>query len=146
MRNDCDWTVTLLQAQHLDIISFNRYNAWYSNSGHLNMITQNVITEATNWHNKHQKPILMSEYGADTIEGLHIVSYTAQRKLILHTKNIEFTNSFSCRHLYGQKNFSEIYCLATLKPLMCCEMKDFSLGNLFGILPISRLIKVNRSR
>lgn len=40
------------------------------------MITQNVITEATNWHSKHQKPVLMSEYGADTIEGLHIVSTT----------------------------------------------------------------------
>lgn len=37
------------------------------------MITQNVITEATNWHKKYQKPVLMSEYGADTIEGLHIV-------------------------------------------------------------------------
>ncbi|XP_037032155.1 beta-glucuronidase isoform X5 [Bradysia coprophila] len=60
-------------AQYLDIISFNRYNAWYSNSGHLNMITQNVINEATNWHNKHQKPVLMSEYGADTVEGLHIL-------------------------------------------------------------------------
>lgn len=63
----------LLQAQYLDIISFNRYNAWYANSGHLNMITQNVINEATNWHKKYQKPVLMSEYGADTIEGLHIV-------------------------------------------------------------------------
>lgn len=61
------------QAKHCDIISFNRYNGWYSNPGNLQMITGRVVDEATAWHNKHNKPILMSEYGADTIEGLHLV-------------------------------------------------------------------------
>lgn len=37
------------------------------------MITGRVIDEATAWHAKHNKPVLMSEYGADTIEGLHLV-------------------------------------------------------------------------
>uniref|UniRef100_A0AAG5DLF7 Beta-glucuronidase n=1 Tax=Anopheles atroparvus TaxID=41427 RepID=A0AAG5DLF7_ANOAO len=58
-------------AQHLDIVSFNRYNAWYANSGRLNMITNRVIEEAQAWNQKHNKPVLMSEYGADTMEGLH---------------------------------------------------------------------------
>ncbi|KAI4455950.1 beta-glucuronidase [Holotrichia oblita] len=58
--------------QHLDIISFNRYNAWYQNGGQLDMITKNVINEATAWFEKYNKPVLMSEYGADTMEGLHI--------------------------------------------------------------------------
>ncbi|XP_053660796.1 beta-glucuronidase [Anopheles marshallii] len=58
-------------AKHLDIVSFNRYNAWYANSGKLNMITNRVIEEAEAWNKKHNKPILMSEYGADTQEGLH---------------------------------------------------------------------------
>uniref|UniRef100_A0A182PUA5 Beta-glucuronidase n=1 Tax=Anopheles epiroticus TaxID=199890 RepID=A0A182PUA5_9DIPT len=58
-------------AQHLDIVSFNRYNAWYANSGKLNMITNRVIEEAEAWNKKHNKPVLMSEYGADTQEGLH---------------------------------------------------------------------------
>lgn len=62
-----------LQAQYLDIISFNRYNAWYSNAGKLNMIKGRVIDEATSWHVKHNKPVLMSEYGSDTVEGLHIL-------------------------------------------------------------------------
>lgn len=57
--------------QFLDIISFNRYNSWYSNSGRLDMIIDRVINEAIGWHTKHDKPILMSEYGADTMEGLH---------------------------------------------------------------------------
>ncbi|XP_012265973.2 beta-glucuronidase isoform X2 [Athalia rosae] len=57
--------------QFLDIISFNRYNAWYSNTGRLDMITAEVQQEAEAWHNKYNKPVLMSEYGADTMPGLH---------------------------------------------------------------------------
>lgn len=63
----------LFQGKHLDFISFNRYNGWYSNPGRLDMITQNVIEEATEWHEKHNKPVLISEYGADTMIGLHLV-------------------------------------------------------------------------
>ena len=58
----------------MDVISFNRYNAWYSNSGRTDTITQNVIEEAQNWHKKYNKPVLMTEHGADTIAGLHLVS------------------------------------------------------------------------
>lgn len=37
-------------AKHLDIVSFNRYNAWYSNTGRLDMVTSYVVNEATRWH------------------------------------------------------------------------------------------------
>lgn len=37
-------------AQYLDIISFNRYNAWYQNTGRLDMVTSYVVNEATGWH------------------------------------------------------------------------------------------------
>ena len=60
----------------MDIISFNRYNGWYQNPGKLNMITNRVVDEAMSWNAKHNKPVLMSEYGADTIEGLHLVEYS----------------------------------------------------------------------
>lgn len=36
--------------KHLDIISFNRYNAWYSNPGKLDMVTSYVLKEARGWH------------------------------------------------------------------------------------------------
>lgn len=58
----------------MDIISFNRYNGWYSNTGRLDMITDHLVEEAVAWHKKYNRPVLMSEYGADTVEGLHIVS------------------------------------------------------------------------
>lgn len=60
--------------QHLDVIGFNRYNGWYSNAGRLDMVTGRVVQEATAWHTKYNKPIMMLEYGADTVEGLHLVS------------------------------------------------------------------------
>lgn len=37
-------------AKHLDIISFNRYNGWYQNTGRLDMITSYVYNEAAGWH------------------------------------------------------------------------------------------------
>lgn len=37
-------------AKHLDIVSFNRYNAWYQNTGRLDMVTSYVVKEATSWH------------------------------------------------------------------------------------------------
>ncbi|XP_011312039.1 beta-glucuronidase [Fopius arisanus] len=58
-------------AQYLDIISFNRYNSWYANPGRLDMIVDRVVSEAQSWHKKYNKPVLMSEYGADTQPGLH---------------------------------------------------------------------------
>lgn len=38
------------------------------------MVTRNVIDEATAWNKQYNKPVIMSEYGADTLEGLHMVS------------------------------------------------------------------------
>lgn len=37
-------------AKYMDILSFNRYNAWYSNTGRLDMITSYVVNEARQWH------------------------------------------------------------------------------------------------
>lgn len=58
----------------MDIVSFNRYNAWYTNEGNVDVITDKVVNEATAWHNKFNKPVIMQEYGGDTLEGLHFVS------------------------------------------------------------------------
>ncbi|XP_041979333.1 beta-glucuronidase isoform X2 [Aricia agestis] len=59
--------------QHLDIICFNRYNGWYANPGSLQNIAAYVTEEATAWFRKHNKPVIMTEYGADTIPGLHLL-------------------------------------------------------------------------
>jgi beta-glucuronidase len=62
-----------LKGQYLDVIGFNRYNGWYSNTGRTDTIYNNVIAEAASWHHKYNKPVMMMEYGADTLAGLHLV-------------------------------------------------------------------------
>ncbi|KAL3284925.1 hypothetical protein HHI36_019057 [Cryptolaemus montrouzieri] len=57
----------------VDIVSFNRYNGWYINEGNMDAITSAVISEATNWNKKFQKPVIIQEYGGDTLEGLHFL-------------------------------------------------------------------------
>ncbi|XP_063225290.1 beta-glucuronidase isoform X2 [Bacillus rossius redtenbacheri] len=59
-------------AQFMDVIGFNRYNAWYSNPGRTDTIRPNVVQEAEGWHRAFHKPVFMSEYGADTMPGLHL--------------------------------------------------------------------------
>ncbi|CAG9773800.1 unnamed protein product [Ceutorhynchus assimilis] len=64
--------VNIVQSsEYVDIVSFNRYNAWYSNEGNLDVVISRVVNEATAWHNKFNKTVIMQEYGADTLEGLH---------------------------------------------------------------------------
>lgn len=58
--------------KYMDIISFNKYNGWYKNPGRLDVIIEGVVEEATEWHKCHDKPVLILEYGADTMEGLHL--------------------------------------------------------------------------
>lgn len=36
-------------AKYLDVVSFNRFNAWNSNTGRLDMIVNNVVNEAIEW-------------------------------------------------------------------------------------------------
>ena len=44
------------------------------------MIRNNVVEEAKAWNKKHNKLIMMLEYGADTMEGLHIVCHNHKSK------------------------------------------------------------------
>lgn len=57
--------------QHVDVMCINRYHSWYSDPGHLEVIEQQVVNELTPWYVHYAKPLLVSEYGADTIAGFH---------------------------------------------------------------------------
>ncbi|KAG4073597.1 hypothetical protein HA402_000821 [Bradysia odoriphaga] len=79
-------------ASYLDVISFNRYNTWYTNPGRLDTITNNVVNEARRWHEKHLKPVIISEYGGDTLEGLHLLPafiWTEEFQMELFSKHFE---------------------------------------------------------
>lgn len=59
--------------QHMDIICVNRYAAWYSDSGLLSLIERQTNEELKSWHDKWKRPIIMSEYGAGSLSGFHLL-------------------------------------------------------------------------
>lgn len=74
-------------SQWLDVICVNRYYAWYNDHGHLDVIGLQLENEMNKWYDKYHKPIIMSEYGADTIAGYH------------KTPAVAFTEEFQCMYM-----------------------------------------------
>ncbi|PIO26531.1 hypothetical protein AB205_0036020, partial [Aquarana catesbeiana] len=58
-------------APYVDVICVNSYFSWYHDPGHLEVIQIQLNTQFDKWHEMYQKPIIQSEYGADTIPGFH---------------------------------------------------------------------------
>ncbi|XP_022340501.2 beta-glucuronidase-like [Crassostrea virginica] len=58
-------------AQYNDILCINRYYAWYSDCSHTELINLQLTNDLTAFHSKYNKPIIVTEYGADTIPGFH---------------------------------------------------------------------------
>jgi beta-glucuronidase len=56
-----------------DVVCLNRYFGWYETIGDLKLAEIDLETELQGWEDKYNKPIIMTEYGADTIAGLHTV-------------------------------------------------------------------------
>ncbi|GCB52636.1 beta-glucuronidase [Streptomyces sp. NL15-2K] len=60
-------------ADLFDVLCLNRYHGWYLANGDLTTAEAALEAEIADWVKTHGKPIVMSEYGADTISGLHSV-------------------------------------------------------------------------
>nr|XP_048679663.1 beta-glucuronidase [Caretta caretta]XP_048679664.1 beta-glucuronidase [Caretta caretta]XP_048679665.1 beta-glucuronidase [Caretta caretta] len=58
-------------APYVDVICVNSYFSWYHDAGHLEVIQLQLNTQFESWYETYQKPIIQSEYGADSIAGLH---------------------------------------------------------------------------
>jgi beta-glucuronidase len=63
-----------LMSASLDVLMINRYYGWYSNTGYPQVIQKMVVKDFDGWFQTHKKPIMISEYGADTVAGLHMVN------------------------------------------------------------------------
>ncbi len=57
--------------EHCDVICINRYWGWYILGGELDKARANLEQELDEIWNKWHKPIIMTEFGADTIPGYH---------------------------------------------------------------------------
>ena len=60
-------------SQFSDVLMLNRYFGWYSDSGDLQVAEDDLEKELLEWATDG-KPIIITEYGADTYPGLHSVT------------------------------------------------------------------------
>lgn len=64
---------TDLIADLFDVMCLNRYYGWYADTGDLASAEIHLEAELNGWVEKYRKPIIMTEYGADTQAGLHSI-------------------------------------------------------------------------
>lgn len=64
---------TDLVADLFDVICLNRYQGWYTHTGDLPAAELALEAELREWARLYGKPLIMTEYGADTMPGLHSV-------------------------------------------------------------------------
>ncbi|OJJ97807.1 glycoside hydrolase family 2 protein [Aspergillus aculeatus ATCC 16872] len=57
-----------------DVICLNRYFGWYKHTGELDMAEEALYEELSGWQDKFGKPMIITEYGADSLAGLHAVN------------------------------------------------------------------------
>jgi beta-glucuronidase len=60
-------------ADLFDLVMLNRYYGWYVDTGDLAAAERGLETELNAWAQKLGKPIIITEYGADTLPGLHSI-------------------------------------------------------------------------
>lgn len=58
-------------ADLFDVIGLNRYYGWYEYTGDLESAEKKLEQELRIWEKKFARPLLMLEYGTDTVAGLH---------------------------------------------------------------------------
>lgn len=54
----------------LDVLCFNRYYGWYWGTGEIELVEGVIVKELEMWWNRHKKPMMYTEFGADTVSGL----------------------------------------------------------------------------
>ena len=62
---------TSYAAKFSDVICVNRYLGWYTNHGDMSVIDEQLSRDLGDFYEKYKKPVILTEFGADTVEGLH---------------------------------------------------------------------------
>ena len=101
---DSSRLITLVNAQGVkneafefcDIVCLNRYYAWYSQPGEIEKGIENLSVELDKIHQLYEKPIILTEFGADTIPGWHaqpLEMFSEEYQVEFLTKYIELLNN-----------------------------------------------------
>jgi len=54
-----------------DVLTLNRYFGWYTDSGQIDIGCANLAAELDAMYNRFHKPLILTEFGADTVAGHH---------------------------------------------------------------------------
>lgn len=124
-----------MTAPAMDVVCLNRYYGWYIFGGNLEHAREAFAREMEYWK-KTGKPVMMTEYGADTVAGLHSAvagMFTEEYQ----TEYYEAMNAVldSCSFIVGEQlwNFADF---ATIQGLMRVD------GNKKGIFTRDRRPKM----
>ena len=101
-----------LISPYIDVLCLNRYFGWYVNHGDIEGARVGLRNELLKWQEKYpDKPIIMSEYGADTLPGYHSnwdVPYTEEYQERFHQMNHEVFDelkNFVGEHVWNFADF-----------------------------------------
>ncbi len=82
----------------IDVLAFNRYYGWYVDGGDLESAKGKLRLELENWIKRCPgKPMMMTEYGTDTVAGLHDVEpimFTEEYQVAFYKANHEIFDEF----------------------------------------------------
>uniref|UniRef100_A0AC34Q511 Glycoside hydrolase family 2 catalytic domain-containing protein n=1 Tax=Panagrolaimus sp. JU765 TaxID=591449 RepID=A0AC34Q511_9BILA len=123
----------------LDLICVNRYYGWYINHGNLESINGSLSGDIITWKQKYNKPMILSEYGADTLIGMS------------NEPNLAFTEQYQVELLYEtgktidflkKKNFLTGEMIWNFADFMTAQSTIRVAGNHKGVLTRNRQPKM----
>lgn len=95
----------------VDVLCLNRYYGWYVAGGDLELAKQMLADELMGWEKRcPDKPIMFTEYGADTVAGMHDtipVMFTEEYQVLYYKANHEVVDKF--KNFVGEQawNFAD---------------------------------------
>ena len=96
----------------IDVLCLNRYYGWYVNHGDIEGAREGLRKELLKWQEMYpEKPIIMTEYGADTLPGYHSnwdVPYTEEYQERFHQMSHEVFDelkNFVGEHVWNFADF-----------------------------------------
>jgi len=82
----------------VDVLCLNRYYGWYTQSGDLEAAKEALRAELDGWSERQPgKPIMFTEYGADTIAGMHAINdelFTEEYQIRYYEANHEVIDNY----------------------------------------------------
>ncbi len=85
-------------AELIDVLALNRYYGWYVDGGNLELAKIHLRQELEAWNKRCPgKPIMFTEYGADTVAGFHDIDsimFTEEYQVAYYRANHEVFDEF----------------------------------------------------